>query len=270
MDKIEIKNLEIFANHGVFPEENVLGQKFVISATLYTDTRKAGLTDELTASIHYGEVSHMITKFTKEHTYKLLEALAENLCQMLLQELPLLKMITLRVEKPWAPVMLPLDTVSVCISRGWNTAYLSIGSNLGEKKDNLLQAIRLLNEDPLTKVTKQSSFIETEPVGYTEQDDFLNAALEIKTLRTPEELMELIHTIEQELKRVRKIHWGPRTIDLDIILFNDQIIQKDDLIIPHIEMTNRLFVLEPLCEIAPYVIHPVLHESVLALKQKLL
>ena len=80
----------------------------------------------------------------------------------------------------------------------------------------------------------------------------------------------LIHTIEQELKRVRKIHWGPRTIDLDIILFNDQIIQKDDLIIPHIEMTNRLFVLEPLCEIAPYVIHPVLHESVLALKQKLL
>ena len=91
MDKIEIKNLEIFANHGVFPEENVLGQKFVISATLYTDTRKAGLTDELTASIHYGEVSHMITKFTKEHTYKLLEALAENLCQMLLQELPLLK-----------------------------------------------------------------------------------------------------------------------------------------------------------------------------------
>ena len=65
MDKIEIKNLEIFANHGVFPEENILGQKFVISATLYTDTRKAGLTDELTASIHYGEVSHMITKFTK-------------------------------------------------------------------------------------------------------------------------------------------------------------------------------------------------------------
>ncbi len=85
MDKIEIKNLEIFANHGVFPEENVLGQKFVVSATLYTDTRKAGLTDELTASIHYGEVSQMITKFTKEHTYKLLEALAENLCQMLLQ-----------------------------------------------------------------------------------------------------------------------------------------------------------------------------------------
>ena len=112
MDKIEIRNLEIFANHGVFPEENVLGQKFVVSATLYTDTRKAGLTDELTASIHYGEVSHMITKFAKEHTYKLLEALAENLCQMLLSELPLLKKITLRIEKPWAPVGLPQTGIS--------------------------------------------------------------------------------------------------------------------------------------------------------------
>ena len=73
MDKIEIKELEIFANHGVFPEENVLGQKFVISATLYTSTRTAGLTDDLTASIHYGEVSQMITRFVQEHTYKLLD-----------------------------------------------------------------------------------------------------------------------------------------------------------------------------------------------------
>ena len=113
MDIIEIKNLEIFANHGVFPEENVLGQKFVVSAKLYTSTRKAGLTDELTASIHYGEVSQMITKFTKEHTYKLLETLAENLCQMLLHEFPLMNAITLRIEKPWAPVGLPLDTVAV-------------------------------------------------------------------------------------------------------------------------------------------------------------
>ena len=90
MDKIEIRDLEIFANHGVFPEETALGQKFVVSAVMYTETRPAGLTDDLSASINYGEVSHMITKFTKEHTYKLLEALAENLCQMLLQELPLL------------------------------------------------------------------------------------------------------------------------------------------------------------------------------------
>lgn len=270
MDKIKIKRLEVFAKHGVLTEENVLGQKFLISATLYCDTKKAGKSDQLEDSVNYAAVAKLIEEETKQETFCLLERLAWHLAKKILLTFSQIEKVDIEIEKPWAPVMLPLDTVSVCISRGWNTAYLSIGSNLGEKKDNLLQAIRLLNEDPLTKVTKQSSFIETEPVGYTEQDDFLNAALEIKTLRTPEELLELIHTIEQELKRVRKIHWGPRTIDLDIILFNDQIIQKDDLIIPHIEMTNRLFVLEPLCEIAPYVIHPVLHESVLALKQKLL
>ena len=73
MDKIKIQNLEVFANHGVFPEENVLGQKFIVSAALYTDTRAAGKTDNLTASIHYGEVSQFIDHFLKEHTYKLLE-----------------------------------------------------------------------------------------------------------------------------------------------------------------------------------------------------
>ena len=107
-DKIEIKELEIFANHGVYPEENVLGQKFVISATLFTHTRQAGLTDDLSASINYGEVSHMITDFTRNHTFKLLEALAENLAEMLLDSLSGLEQITLKIEKPWAPVGLPL------------------------------------------------------------------------------------------------------------------------------------------------------------------
>ena len=81
LDQIKIEGLEIFANHGVFPEENVLGQKFIVSATLYTDTRKAGKTDELTASIHYGEVSAFITEFVKSHTYKLLERVAEELVE---------------------------------------------------------------------------------------------------------------------------------------------------------------------------------------------
>ena len=104
MDKIEIRDLEIFANHGVFPEETALGQKFVVSAVMYTETRPAGLTDDLSASINYGEVSHMITDFLQKNTYKLLEAAVENLAELLLLSLPLLKKITLRIEKPWAPV----------------------------------------------------------------------------------------------------------------------------------------------------------------------
>ena len=242
MDKIEIKNLEIFANHGVFPEENVLGQKFVISATLYTDTRKAGLTDELTASIHYGEVSHMITKFTKEHTYKLLEALAENLCQMLLQELPLLKMITLR----------------------------ACGSNLGDKKKFLDDGIQGLRTTPSCEVEAVSEYLVTEPYGGVEQDEFLNGVLKLRTLLTPEELLDRLHELEAAANRERIIHWGPRTLDLDILFYDNEIIDTPDLHIPHIDMENRDFVLKPMDEIAPYYRHPVLNKTIHQLLNELL
>lgn len=270
MDKIEIKKLEIFANHGVFPEENVLGQKFVISATLYTDTRKAGLTDELTASIHYGEVSHMITKFTKEHTYKLLEALAENLCQMLLQELPLLKMITLRVEKPWAPVGLPLETVAVEITRRWHTAYVAFGSNLGDKKKFLDDGIQGLRTTPSCEVEAVSEYLVTEPYGGVEQDEFLNGVLKLRTLLTPEELLDRLHELEAAANRERIIHWGPRTLDLDILFYDNEIIDTPDLHIPHIDMENRDFVLKPMDEIAPYYRHPVLNKTIHQLLNELL
>ena len=270
MDKIEIKNLEIFANHGVFPEENILGQKFVISATLYTDTRKAGLTDELTASIHYGEVSHMITKFTKEHTYKLLETLAENLCQMLLQELPLLKMITLRVEKPWAPVGLPLETVAVEITRGWHTVYVAFGSNLGDKKKFLDDGIQGLRTTPSCEVEAVSEYLVTEPYGGVEQDEFLNGVLKLRTLLTPEELLDRLHELEAAANRERIIHWGPRTLDLDILFYDNEIIDTPDLHIPHIDMENRDFVLKPMDEIAPYYRHPVLNKTIHQLLNELL
>lgn len=270
MDKIEIKNLEIFANHGVFPEENILGQKFVISATLYTDTRKAGLTDELTASIHYGEVSHMITKFTKEHTYKLLEALAENLCQMMLQELPLLKMITLRVEKPWAPVGLPLETVAVETTRGWHTAYVAFGSNLGDKKKFLDDGIQGLRTTPSCEVEAVSEYLVTEPYGDVEQDEFLNGVLKLRTLLTPEELLDRLHELEAAANRERIIHWGPRTLDLDILFYDNEIIDTPDLHIPHIDMENRDFVLKPMDEIAPYYRHPVLNKTIHQLLNELL
>ena len=127
-DKIKIQNLEVFANHGVFPEENVLGQKFVVSAVLYTDTRKAGQTDELTASIHYGEVSAFIDRYLKEHTFQLLEKVAESLAEELLLQTKGLQKIRLEIKKPWAPVGLPLETVSVEIEREWHTAYIALGS----------------------------------------------------------------------------------------------------------------------------------------------
>lgn len=270
MDRITIQNLEIFARHGVFPEENTLGQKFVLSAVLYTDTRKAGLTDELEHSIHYGEVSHFIKDFVEGHTFKLLESVVERLAEELLLSFPLLKQVDLEIKKPWAPIGLPLDTVSVRISRGWHTAYIALGSNMGDKKAYLDMAVRMLDEHRCCRVEQVADYLETAPYGGVEQDDFLNSALKLRTLLTPQELLDALHVIEQAADRRRLIHWGPRTLDLDILLYDDEVIDTEELHIPHVELHKRDFVLIPLSQLAPYKRHPLLCRTIEELKQEVL
>lgn len=261
-DQIKITDLEVFANHGVFPEENKLGQKFLVSAVLYTDTRKAGKTDDLTASIHYGEVSAFITKYMKEHTYQLLERVAETLAEEMLKSISGLYKIDLEIKKPWAPVGLPLKTVSVKISREWHTTYIALGSNIGDSETYLNEAVEKIGQIPTCTVEKVSSYLVTEPYGVTDQPDFLNACLKLRTLLYPEELLKELNRIEKEAGRERIIHWGPRTLDLDILLYDDIVLEEDDLCIPHVEMHKRSFVLEPLAEIAPYKRHPVYGKTV--------
>ncbi len=275
MDKIKIENLEIFAKHGVFPEENKLGQKFLVSAMLYTDTRKAGKADDLNASIDYGEICRFIDLFMKEHTFSLIERAAESLAEELLLHIPGLERVDLEVKKPWAPIGLPLESVSVEIQRQWHTAYIALGSNMGDRKGYLDQAVKSLNALPgypvkdsqgkaaaMGAVEKVSKYYETAPYGVTDQDDFLNACLQLRTLLTPEELLTELHRVEQEAGRERVLRWGPRTLDLDILFYDDLVLESADLCIPHVEMHKRSFVLEPLCEIAPYKRHPVYGKTV--------
>lgn len=269
MGKINIRNLEVFANHGVFPEENVLGQKFIISATLHVSTYKAGHSDEITDSVHYGEVSHFMKSFAEGRTYKLIESLAERMAEAVLKEFGLIKRIDLEIKKPWAPIGLPLEDVSIQISRGWHTAYIAIGSNIGDKKAYVDGAVCDLDELEGCCVVKTASYIETEPYGGVEQDDFLNTVLELKTLLPPEVLLERLHDIENAAGRERNVRWGPRTLDLDIILYDNLILDTPDLTIPHMEMHKRDFVLKPLMEIAPYLRHPATKNTVKELWEKL-
>lgn len=269
MDKIKIENLEVFANHGVFPEETKLGQKFLLNITLYVNTRYAGKTDELLRSVHYGEVSHFAVRFLKEHTYKLIEAAAEHLAEAILLEFSLVEKVTIFLKKPWAPIGLPLESVGVEITRSWSTVYLSFGSNMGDKEAHIRQGILELSAFADCRIEKVSKLFVTKPYGMTEQDDFVNGCLQMRTLCTPEELLERIHEVEQHANRERNIHWGPRTLDLDILFYEDRMIRTENLIIPHADMIHRSFVLEPLCEIAPYFLHPVYRKTICELLQEL-
>ncbi|MGF2383865.1 GTP cyclohydrolase I FolE [Lentilactobacillus otakiensis] len=127
--------------------------------------------------------------------------------------------------------------------------YLSLGSNIGNRERYLHQAISMLGNDSGILVDKVAHFYETSPVGGVEQRAFLNTAVKIATRYQPEELLQKIHDIESELQRTRAIHWGPRTLDIDIIFFGNQKIQNQRLTIPHPEAFNRLFVLMPIQEI---------------------
>lgn len=262
MDRISIKGLEIFANHGVFQEENVLGQKFIININMYMSTRVAGIYDDLKQSVDYGAICGLVEKTMKEHTYKLIEAVAEAVASKILLAYPLIQEVEVEVEKPWAPVLMPLQTVSVKINRKRHIAYLGLGSNIGDRESYLDFALDELNKDEYTKITKVSDFIETEPYGGVEQENFLNGCIAIETLRTPEELLNLVNTIEKDAGRERIIHWGPRTLDIDILLYDDLVIDEENLHIPHVEMTKREFVLEPLRSIAGYIRHPLTKKTI--------
>ncbi|MCI8466015.1 MAG: 2-amino-4-hydroxy-6-hydroxymethyldihydropteridine diphosphokinase [Lachnospiraceae bacterium] len=270
MDKIIIRNLEVFANHGVFPEETKLGQKFLVSAKLLCDTRRAGRTDELEHSIHYGLVAEAITSHMKTHTKKLIEAAAEELAEHLLLTFPLMRGIVLEIQKPWAPVGLPLETVSVKIERGWRRAYVAFGSNMGDKRAHIEAGIQFLKEEKRIRVGRLSDMIITEPYGGVEQDEFLNGCLELDTLLSPHELLEVLHKAEQQEKRERLVHWGPRTLDLDLLFYENEVLESEELAVPHPELEKRLFVLEPLAQIAPYKVHPVLGKRVKTLLEELL
>lgn len=147
-----------------------------------------------------------------------------------------------------------------------NTAYIGVGSNLGDRETNLRKAISLLMLTPYVFIRRISSFLENQAVGGPEDaPPFLNAAVELRTTLAPQTLMRHLLEIEQLLGRERRIKWEPRNIDLDLLLYGDEIISTDELIVPHPLMHERPFVLRPLAEIAPNAIHPTLQMTVCGL-----
>lgn len=269
MDKIIIKDLEIFAFHGVLAEEKRLGQKFIVSLELTLDFHKAAENDNLKHTVDYASICEDTEEFLQDNTFDLIEAAAHHLALHILGKYSILEKVKVCIKKPYAPIRKTFGYVAAEIERGWINAYISLGSNMGDKQRNIQDAISSLNSRPSTKITAVSGMYITKPIGYIEQDDFLNAAIEIRTLLSPYQLLDFLNKIEIQLKRERTIKWGPRTIDLDILIYDNLQITDNRLVIPHPRMHERLFVIEPVCDIAPYLIHPLLGKRMLELKAEL-
>jgi len=161
-----------------------------------------------------------------------------------------------------------VKSIILNICYNMNDVFLLLGSNMGERYSFLQQAIAGIKQE-VGDIVKTSSVYETQAWGKTNEADYLNQVLLVQTMLQPLMLLNSVLRIELDLGRKREVKWGARTIDIDILFYNDTIVNKPGLLIPHPEVQNRRFTLEPLAEIAPDFIHPVLHKSMLQLKNDL-
>ena len=258
---ILIRGLEVNACHGVYAEEKVAPQPFVFDADLYADFYSAAKTDDINATVNYAKACDILVGTATEKTYNLIETLAYSGVYALFDGLKLQK-VRLTVYKPQAPVGHKFGAVGVTVAAEKERVFLSLGSSCGDRKNYLDKALRLLSETHGVRLKKHSSYVETAPYGGVAKNYFLNCAAEIETCLTPRQLLCEIHRIENECGRVRTVRWGDRTLDIDIIFFGRKTVEEDDLQIPHPEYFKRAFVIEPLKEIAPDFVCPVLHKKV--------
>ncbi len=268
-DFIKVTNMKVFAYHGVLEEEKKNGQDFYLNAKVYVDMRKAGLTDQLEDTINYDQVCIFLAEVFAEKQFDTIEAAAEYTVQEIIVNFPTIEAMELEVRKPHAPLTYVPEDISVTIYREWHTVYLSFGSNVGNPTGHINEAIIMLKDPYVIRNVKRSKLVVTKPYGPVEQDDFVNGCLEMETYMDPEELVTYIHEIEDYFERDRSIKWGPRPIDLDIIFFDDYVYNSKTLTIPHADMENRMFVLEPLSQLCPGLRHPVWGKTVAQLKKEL-
>ena len=251
---IDISNLKILACHGCHAEEKTEKQPFVFTVRLETDF--SGARDRLEGTVSYSDVMKLLVGFCEGHCFNLIETLATEAAKLILKRFSSVRRVRVTVAKPEAPVPLDFETVSATAELGWETAFVALGSNLGDRKGYLDGAVSFLREAEGVRVLGVSSYLETEPYGGVADRRFLNAAAKIETILSPLELLDVLQKGERAAHRERKEHWGNRTLDLDLLLYGEEIVRSERLTLPHPEMTKREFVLAPLAEIDPFAFVP--------------
>lgn len=247
MFTIYIDGLRVFARHGVYDFEKENGQYFLFWCE--ADVKGAAQRDDIDSSVDYTKLISFIGGFIGSTRFELLETLLLKLLRAVLDEFPEIASVRARICKESAPVRAELSSVGVSGSLSRSEVYLSLGTNMGSRMDNLRDAIRKIDALSSCRVVSVSKVYETSPVGYSEQSDFLNCCVKLSTLLSPDELLSALQSIENELGRVRTFKNAPRVIDIDILLYDGLVALDERLTLPHPRMLGRKFVLVPLLDV---------------------
>jgi dihydroneopterin aldolase / 2-amino-4-hydroxy-6-hydroxymethyldihydropteridine diphosphokinase len=255
-DQIEISGLRAVTIVGALPHEREIPQPLEIDLAFDVDLHDAGRSDELGDTVNYGLVADRVIAVVEESKDQLLERLVARIADEVLA-FDRVEAVEVRLTKLRPPIAVDATSTAVRIRRTRaeaempahtvHTAYVALGSNLGSREDYLRLGVRGLGT-----VTAMSDVYETEPVGGPDdQGPFLNMVVEVETSLDPSALLRRCQRIEAEAMRQRIVHWGPRTLDVDIVLFDGVTMTSDELTIPHPRFAERAFVLAPLSDIAP-------------------
>lgn len=242
MDCIKIDGLEIFSKIGLKQDTE---KKFYADIILYTDIKGPGMVDDVDKALDFDKVCEFVKKFFRDKSFGLMEAAVEHTSRAVLIEFPKIRAIDIKItdfEKEGA------RSIKVGVFRKWTKVYLGISLIDANMEEKMNQIIDEIYDDVNTRVLTVSKFYETKPYLPGQKENSLNGCLEIETLYEAEELSKVLCDIQN--------------VEIDILLFGDSIINSKDFLVPHMEMHKRSFVLEPLNQIAPYAVHPILKKTV--------
>ena len=256
-DRITLVGLRGHGRHGVLAHEKEQGQDFVVDVTLELDTSAAAATDDLSRTVDYGVLAERVVAEIQGEPADLIETLAGRIAAAALEPAAV-RVVTVTVHKPSAPITVPFDDVSVTVTRARGPvprtatrAVLALGSNLGDRVAHLRAAVAAIGARDGVEVLAVSPVYETEPVGGPPQPDYLNAVVLVATTLPREDLLRLAMETEQSRARVRTEHWGPRTLDVDVVQAGAERSDDPALTLPHPRAHERAFVLRPWLDVEP-------------------
>ncbi len=261
-DYISITGLEVTTCHGVLAEEKVEPQRFIADIGFDIDLRRAGESDDLTASISYADIAQAAHRILLDGPVDLIETLAERIAAEVLTR-PEAERVTVTIHKPQAPAGVPfhdaaLGGPAVTVRREQDRAVvIAIGANLGDRERTIRSAIASLDRTDGIEVVAVAPFVETDPVGGPDQPDYLNTVVVARSRLAPLHLLDHLHRIEGWHRRTREVRWGARTLDLDLIQVGDPSDDSDlrsdtdELTLPHPRAHERGFVLVPWASVDP-------------------